>query len=58
MHGNPIFQGTRVPVYQVIEELADGTRLEELPECFPSLSHQTIQAGLDFAIRLLRIYDD
>src|SRR5712691_6361086 len=45
MHGNPIFQGTRVPIYQVIEELADGTRLEELPECFPSLNHQAIQAG-------------
>jgi uncharacterized protein (DUF433 family) len=58
MHGNPVFQGTRVSVYQIIEELADGTRLEELPECFPSLNHQTIQAGLDFAIRLLRIYDD
>jgi uncharacterized protein (DUF433 family) len=58
MHGNPVFQGTRVPVYQLIEELADGTMLEELPECFPSLDRERIQAGLDFAIRLLRIYDD
>ena len=58
MHGNPVLQGTRIPIYQVIEELADGTRLEELPECFPSLNETNIQAGLDFAIRLLRIYDD
>lgn len=58
MHGNPVFQGTRIPVYQVVEELADGTRLEELPECFPSLNDEKVQAGLDFAVRLLRIYDD
>lgn len=58
MHGNPVFRGTRVPVYQIIEELADGTGLEELPDCFPSLTPKKIQAGLDFAVRLLRIYDE
>src|SRR5207244_3378456 len=58
MHGNPVFEGTRIPVYQIIEELADGTRLDELPESFPSLTGEKVQAGLDFAIRLLRIYDD
>lgn len=58
MHGNPVFRGTRIPVYQIIEELADGTRLEELHESFPSLADEKVQAGLDFAIRLLRIYDD
>jgi uncharacterized protein (DUF433 family) len=58
MHGNPVFAGTRVPVYQVIEELADGTAIQELPECFPGVSAEKIQAGLDFAVRLLRVYDD
>jgi uncharacterized protein (DUF433 family) len=58
MHGNPVFQGTRVPVYQLIQELADGTRLDELPDCFPSLDQEKIQAGLEFTVRLLRIYDD
>ena len=58
MHGNPVFRDTRIPVYQILEELADGTRLEELPESFPTLDREKVQAGLDFAISLLRIYDD
>lgn len=58
MHGNPVFEGTRIPLYQVIEELADGTSLEELGEGYPSLDKEHITAGLDFVASLLRIYDD
>ena len=58
MHGNPVFKGTRIPLYQIIEELAGGTRLQELPESYPSLTVEQIQRGLDFAASLLRIYDD
>jgi uncharacterized protein (DUF433 family) len=58
MHGNPVFKGTRIPLYRIIEELADGTRLEELIDGYPSLNLKQIQAGLDFTISLLRIYDD
>ena len=58
MHGNPVFKGTRVPLYRIIEELADGTKLEELINGYPSLNLEQIQVGLDFAAFLLRIYDD
>jgi uncharacterized protein (DUF433 family) len=58
MHGNPVFSGTRVPLYRIIEELADGTRLEDLIEGYPTLSLEEIQVGLDFAASLLRIYND
>ena len=58
MHGNPVFRGTRIPVYQIIEELADGTPLREIPEGYPSLTVEQIQNGLDFAASVLRIYDD
>jgi len=58
MHGNPVFEGTRIPLYQLIEELADGTSLEELVEGYPSLDREHITAGLDFVASLLRIYDD
>jgi uncharacterized protein (DUF433 family) len=56
MHGNPVFRGTRIPVYQIVEELADGTTLPELIEGYPSLSLEQIQSGLDFAASLLRLY--
>ncbi len=57
-HGNPVFRGTRIPVYEIVEELADGTTLTEIADGYPSLTVQQIQAGLDFAASLLRIYDE
>ena len=58
MHGNPVFQGTRVPLYQIIEELADGTSLPDILEGYPSLTLEKVQTGLDFAASVVRIYDD
>jgi len=58
MHGNPVFHGTRIPVYQIIEELADGTSLSDILEGYPSLTLGKIQNGLDFAASVVRIYDD
>lgn len=58
MHGNPVFRGTRIPIYQVIDELADGTPLREIPKGYPSLTVEQIQNGLDFAASVLRIYDE
>ena len=58
MHGNPVFVGTRIPLYRIVEELADGGSLQDLVDGYPSLSIEQIQVGLDFAASLLRIYDD
>jgi uncharacterized protein (DUF433 family) len=58
MHGNPVFQGTRIPLYQIIEELADGTSLPDILEGYPSLSLEQVQRGLDFAASVVRIYDE
>jgi len=58
MHGNPVFQGTRIPIYQIVEELADGTSLPDILEGYPSLTLEKIQTGLDFAASVVRIYDD
>jgi uncharacterized protein (DUF433 family) len=58
MHGNPVFSGSRIPLYQIIEELAETTTIERLREGHPTLTTKQIVAGLDFASSLLRIYDD
>lgn len=58
MHGNPVFSGTRLPLYRVIEEMAGGTSLEELVEDYPVLSPKALEAGLDFVRSLLRVFDD
>ncbi|HME01226.1 MAG TPA: DUF433 domain-containing protein [Terriglobia bacterium] len=58
MHGNPVVKGTRIPLYQIVEELADGTPLESLTEGYPSLDPDKIRLALDFVAHLLRIYDE
>jgi uncharacterized protein (DUF433 family) len=58
MHGNPVFKGTRIPIYQIVEELADGTPLTDLTEAYPALTIDSIRHGLDFVSSLLRISDD
>ena len=58
MHGNPVFSGTRIPIYQIVEELADGTSFDELLEGYPSLDSERIRRGLDFVASLLRVYDE
>lgn len=52
MHGNPVFRGTRIPIYEIIEEFADGTTLPEIVQGYPSLTVEQIQYGLDFAASL------
>jgi uncharacterized protein (DUF433 family) len=58
MHGNPVFSGTRIPIYQIVEELADGTSFDDLLEGYPSLDSELIRRGLDFVASLLRVYDE
>jgi uncharacterized protein (DUF433 family) len=58
MHGNPVFVGTRVPLYVVVRELASGADISEVLEGYPSVNVGMVQAGLEFAASLLRIYDD
>ncbi len=38
MHGNPVFKGTRIPVYQIIEAIEDGDSEQDILEGYPSLT--------------------
>lgn len=44
MRGTPVFQGTRIPVDQVAEMLAQGATTDEILEGYPALSRE--QLGL------------
>jgi uncharacterized protein (DUF433 family) len=57
LHGNPVFLGTRLPLYTVIDEIAEGTSIEGILEAYPSIKREQLKAGLEFASDLLRIYD-
>ncbi len=51
-HGQACIKGTRVPVHQIIRMLANGDKIEELLEDYPSLQTEDIYACLDYAASL------
>lgn len=55
LHGNPVIKGTRVPVYVILDNLADGSSIQDIMEDY-ELSKEQVQACLDFASRLTRVF--
>lgn len=53
-HGQARVKGTRVMVSVVLDNLAEGTSLEEILRSYPSLSRGSIQAVLAYAAELAR----
>ena len=51
-HGQACIKGTRIPVHQIIRMLANGDKIEELIEDYPSLKTKDIYACLDYAASL------
>jgi uncharacterized protein (DUF433 family) len=53
--GKPVFSGTRVPVYVVLEMLANRERPEEILAEFPNLTAADLQDALTFARNVAEI---
>ena len=47
--GTPVFQGTRVPLRNLIDYLEGGHSLEEFVDAFPSVSREQAIAALEAA---------
>jgi uncharacterized protein (DUF433 family) len=50
-HGQPTFKGTRIMVWQVLDMLKSGYKVEDILKEFPSLTKKHIQAALEFAAK-------
>jgi uncharacterized protein (DUF433 family) len=48
-HGKPIFKGTRIMVYLVLEMLASDENIETIIAAYPALTKKHIVAALAFA---------
>ena len=51
-HGQACFKGTRIPVYQIVRMMANGDSVDELLREYPSLTRESVLAGLDYAASL------
>ena len=54
MGGTPVFQGTRVPIEALLENLAAGISLNEFLENFPTVSQEQALAILNFSNETLK----
>jgi len=54
MLGKPVVKGTRIPVYSVLELLAEGVTIEQITkEYYPSLKKADIKACVKYAVNLV-----
>ena len=52
--GNPVFKGTRIMVWQVLELLGQGITIEEIiQDYFPQLGKEAILSVLTYASKLV-----
>lgn len=49
MVGKPVIRGTRLPVEQILRELAGGLSIEEVMDAHPRLTPDDIAAALAYA---------
>ena len=52
--GTPVFEGTRVPVEALLENLSAGVSLDEFLENFPSVSREQALSVLSFSNQTLK----
>ncbi len=47
--GKPVFKGTRIPVYVILDMLAEGISVQEILKYYPDLKEEDIKAAMLFA---------
>ncbi len=52
--GKPVIRGTRIPVYFVLELLANGWSFEDILENYPQLTREDILAAIRYASMILK----
>ena len=51
-HGKPCIEGTRIPVYIILELLAGDTSPDEILREYPHLTKEDIKAAINYAAKL------
>lgn len=47
--GKPVFKGTRIPIYVILDMLAEGMSVQEILKSYPDLKEEDIKAAIQFA---------
>jgi len=52
--GKPIINGTRIPVYLVLDLIASGYTFQKIVEAYPSLTVEDVKGAVEYAASLLK----
>lgn len=55
MVGKPTIEGTRITVEFILEQLAGGRTIDQLIDAYPPLTHEEIEAALEYAAQAVRL---
>ena len=55
LSGQPIIQGTRLPVYVIVEAIAAGDSAEDLIDAYPFLERDDVRQALQYAARMSQV---
>lgn len=58
MLGKPIIKGTRIPVYLILNLLANGYNMEKIIQSYPDLKIEDVQACLEYASQFLKFQEE
>jgi uncharacterized protein (DUF433 family) len=53
MVGKPVFKGTRIPLYIILDLIGDGIPEEEIIKIYPDITVEDIKAALKFASMMM-----
>ncbi len=54
MGGKPVIKGTRIPVYFILELIANGWTIDDILKEYPHLTREDVLAAVRYAARVLR----
>jgi uncharacterized protein (DUF433 family) len=54
MGGKPVIKGTRIPVYFILELIANGWTIDDILREYPHLSREDVLAAVRYAAKVLR----
>ena len=54
MMGKPVIKGTRIPVYVILNLLAEGYDFNEIMKEYPDLTEKDILAALEYAAKVTK----
>ena len=53
--GDPVFKGTRIPIYLVLDLIEGGVSIPEIcKRYYPQLSEETIKAAIHYASEIIK----